>query len=152
MQRQGGGLHCASSCYWDNQTDGKGILRVQLKPAYNSAQQRFHNISLGEQDNARYCQRFLAGHLIPYLNLISVSVELRYLNNAAVQTCDFGCNIRRLYFNSIPLIFRFTASAGKHDFFDLGIPASPRRGSGASGCPHLQLGALPRTKIYPTQA
>ena len=31
MQKNGAGLHTASSCYWDNQTDGQSLLQTYLK-------------------------------------------------------------------------------------------------------------------------
>ncbi|KXS09959.1 Tctex-1 [Gonapodya prolifera JEL478] len=34
MQRNGAGLHCASSCYWDNATDGSATFKYESKTMY----------------------------------------------------------------------------------------------------------------------
>ncbi|ESO09246.1 hypothetical protein HELRODRAFT_73452, partial [Helobdella robusta] len=34
MQKNGGGLHTASSCYWDNATDGSCTVRWENKTMY----------------------------------------------------------------------------------------------------------------------
>eukprot|EP01024_Parvocaulis_polyphysoides_P058681 TRINITY_DN6321_c0_g1_i1.p4 TRINITY_DN6321_c0_g1~~TRINITY_DN6321_c0_g1_i1.p4 ORF type:complete len:123 (-),score=14.47 TRINITY_DN6321_c0_g1_i1:318-686(-) len=34
MQKNGGGLHTAASCYWDNQTDGSRTVRWENKTMY----------------------------------------------------------------------------------------------------------------------
>ena len=34
MQKNGAGLHTATSCFWDNQTDGSATLRWENKSMY----------------------------------------------------------------------------------------------------------------------
>ncbi|XP_014259520.1 dynein light chain Tctex-type 1-like [Cimex lectularius] len=34
MQKKGAGFHCASSCYWDNTTDGSCTVRWENKSMY----------------------------------------------------------------------------------------------------------------------
>ena len=34
MQKNGAGLHTASSCYWDNTTDGSRTVRWESKSMY----------------------------------------------------------------------------------------------------------------------
>eukprot|EP01026_Neomeris_dumetosa_P022678 TRINITY_DN19552_c0_g1_i1.p3 TRINITY_DN19552_c0_g1~~TRINITY_DN19552_c0_g1_i1.p3 ORF type:complete len:114 (-),score=14.05 TRINITY_DN19552_c0_g1_i1:127-468(-) len=34
MQKNGGGLHTAASCYWDNETDGSRTVRWENKSMY----------------------------------------------------------------------------------------------------------------------
>ena len=34
MQKNGAGLHTATSCFWDNQTDGSATLRWENKTMY----------------------------------------------------------------------------------------------------------------------
>ncbi|KAJ3337706.1 Dynein light chain Tctex-type [Gonapodya sp. JEL0774] len=34
MQRNGAGLHCASSCFWDNSTDGSATFKYESKTMY----------------------------------------------------------------------------------------------------------------------
>ncbi len=34
MQKNGGGLHTASSCYWDNSSDGSCTVRWENKTMY----------------------------------------------------------------------------------------------------------------------
>ena len=34
MQKNGAGLHTASSCFWDNQTDGSCTVRQEYKSMY----------------------------------------------------------------------------------------------------------------------
>ena len=62
FQKNGAGLHTASSCYWDNSTDGKGGRDGFLELKYLNISRQLH-CPLGEQDHVLHCLGVWSGHL-----------------------------------------------------------------------------------------
>jgi hypothetical protein len=108
MQKNGAGLHSASSCYWDNSTDGSFISH------------RKHHVQVRLQDHGSYCQCFWSGNLIDLFQITPASVLSFAISSSTSATFPpptlLGGSTTlitsRVDFTSIPRSWGVTLSSG----------------------------------------
>lgn len=81
MQKNGAGLHCASSCFWDNRSDGKRNIKFESYPILKSSEMLTFDFRMLYSEMGKQKQHVLHHNCfwISYLNRITI-ISLINLN------------------------------------------------------------------------